>query len=214
MLRGRRGPFIVAAIVAVLILIMAVLLVLPKMNEVSTARDDLAAAQAEQRTLESLLAALGEAELLAPEATAQIQEVERQIPPTADQPGFLLLVKNAAASAAVTEITLTIGSPIADAATGLTTIPVTIGGSGTYFAITEFMYSLETLPRATRASTVTVAPGGSADPITGIASSALQFQTNVVFFTTDASAGPGSQPGPSEDAAAGATTPATPPAEG
>ena len=214
MLRGRRGPVIVGAIVAVLLVIVTLLLVLPKMGEVSTARNDLEAARAEQRTRESLLAALGEAELLAPEALADIEEVERQIPPTVDEPGLLLLLKNAATSSSVTGITLTLGTPVADATTGLTTIPVTISGSGSYFSLTEFLYSLETLPRAAKTGGVTVAPGGTADPVTGFTSNTLQLQTNVVFFTTDASAGPGSEPGPTEDAAAAGATGAVPPAGG
>ena len=41
MLRGRRGPVVVGAIVAVLARAVAVLLVLPKMGEVTSARSDL-----------------------------------------------------------------------------------------------------------------------------------------------------------------------------
>ena len=80
--------------------LLVVFLVLPKMGEVSEANDELAAAQAQQGTLESQLAALEQAQAAAPEAKDTIQEVEQQIPPTADEPGMLLLVKNAAARSA------------------------------------------------------------------------------------------------------------------
>ncbi len=88
MFKGRRGPLRGRARSwRPLVILLILFLVLPKMSQVSTARDDLEAAEAETATRESLLAALGEAELQAPEYKATIQEVERQIPPTVDQSG-------------------------------------------------------------------------------------------------------------------------------
>ena len=78
-------------------------LVLPKMNQVSGARDDLAAAEARDLAPWSRSwLALEQAELNAPEYKATIREVEEQIPPTFDQSGYLLLIKNAAAQSSVT----------------------------------------------------------------------------------------------------------------
>jgi Tfp pilus assembly protein PilO len=204
MLQGRRGPFIVGGAVIALVVLMFVLLVLPKMGEVSAAREDLAAAQTQQSTLESQLAALEEAELLAPEAKATIQDVDEQIPPTADEPGFLLQIKNSAAQSTVSLTTITPGIPTPDPATGLTTIPVAISGAGSYFSLTEFLYSLETLPRAAKVENVTVTPVASASAPTGIVSQELLLTANIVLFTTDTSAGPGSEPGPTGDSAAAA----------
>ncbi len=206
MLRGSRAPLIAGAGVIALVFLMVFFLVLPKMGQVGDAEDELAAAQGEQGTLESQLAALEQAELAAPEARATIQEVERQIPPTADEPGLLLLIKNAAARAGVT-LSLTVGTPALDATSGLSTIPLAITASGNYFQLTEFLYSIETLPRAAKVVTVTLAPGGAegdAATTTTTVTNLLQLQASVILYTSDQSAGPGSEPGPTDDAAGGA----------
>lgn len=200
-MRGKRAPLIAGAIVLALVVLMVVFLVLPKMGEVSDANDELAAAQAQQGTLESQLAALEQAQAAAPEAKATIQDVERQIPPTADEAGMLLLVKNAAVSSGVTLTTITPGDPVLDPATGLSVITLAVSAEGSYFALTEFLYSLETLPRAAKVQNATMAPGGATTTTT--TSTTLQLTTGVLMYTSDQSAGPGSEPGPTEDAAAG-----------
>ena len=207
MLRGSRAPFIVGAGVAALVFLMVFFLVLPKMGQVGDAEEELAAAQGQQGTLESQLAALEQAELAAPEARATIQEVERLIPPTADEPGLLLLIKNAAARSAVTLSNLTPGTPTLDATSGLSTISLAITASGNYFQLTEFLYSIETLPRAAKVVNVTLAPGGAegdAATTTTTVTNLLQLQASVILYTSDQSAGPGSEPGPTDDAAGGA----------
>ncbi|MGZ8581367.1 MAG: type 4a pilus biogenesis protein PilO [Actinomycetota bacterium] len=201
MLRGSRAPLIAGVGALVLVGLLVFLLVLPKMGQVSDANAELTAAQAQQGTLESQLAALEQAEAAAPEAKATIQEVEQQIPPTADEPGLLLLIKNAATRSGVTLSTLTPGTPTLDAATGLSTIPLAVTASGNYFQLTEFLYSIETLPRAAKVLNITLAPGGGTDATTTV-TNLLQLQANVVLYTSDQSAGPGSVPGPTEDAAA------------
>lgn len=201
---GRRGPFIAGGVALALALLMVFFLVLPKMGEVSDANDELAAAQAQQGTLESQLAALEQAQAAAPENKETIQDVERQIPPTADEPGMLLFVKNAALSSGVTLTTLTPGNPTLDPVSGLSNIPLAVSAEGSYFALTEFLYSLETLPRAAKVQNVSMAPGGSATTTTTtttITTTTLQLQASVELFTSDQSAGPGSEPGPTEDAA-------------
>jgi Tfp pilus assembly protein PilO len=204
MLRGSRGPLIAGAGAVALVLILVFFLVLPKMGQVSDANDELTAAQGQQGTLESQLAALEQAEAAAPEARETIREVEEQIPPTADESGMLLLVKNAAASSGVTLSTLTPGTPTLDAASGLSAIPLAITASGNYFQLTEFLYSLETLPRAAKVQTVAMAPVGGGEDGSTVVTNLLEMQASVVLFTSDQSAGPGSEPGPTEDAAAAA----------
>jgi Tfp pilus assembly protein PilO len=208
MLRGSRAPFIVGAGVVALVFLLVFFLVLPKMGQVGDAEDELAAAQGQQGTLESQLAALEQAELAAPEARATIQEVERLIPPTADESGLLLLIKNAAARSAVSLSNLTPGAPALDATTGLSTIPLAITASGNYFQLTEFLYSIETLPRAAKVVNVTLAPGGTDEATTTTTTTTvtnlLQLQASVILYTSDQSAGPGSEPGPTDDAAGGA----------
>lgn len=203
MLRGKRAPLIAGVAVIALIVLVVLLLVLPKMGQVSQANEELAAAQAQQGTLESQLAALEQAEAEAPEARATIQDVERQIPPTADEPGMLLLIKNAAARSGVTLATITPGTPALEATSGLSTIPVAVSAEGGYFQLTEFLYSIETLPRAAKVENATFALGGGDDAgTTTTVSNPLTMSASVILYTSDQSAGPGSEPGPTEDAAA------------
>jgi Tfp pilus assembly protein PilO len=202
MLRGSRGPLIAGIGVVVVAGLLIFFLVLPKMGQVSDANDELVAAQGQQSTLESQLAALEQAELAAPEARAIIQDVERQIPPTADEPGLLLLIKNAAARSAVTLSTLTPGSPTLDPTSGLSTIPLSVTASGNYFQLTEFLYSIETLPRAAKVLNVTLGPGSGDEETATTVTNLLQLQAQVILYTSDQSAGPGSVPGPTDDAAA------------
>ncbi len=204
MLKGSRAPLLAAIGAVVLVVLLIFFLVLPKMGEVSDAQDQLTAAEAEQGTLESQLAALEQAQAAAPEARATIEDVERQIPPTADEPGLLLLIKNAAARSGVTLATLTPGTPALDPATGLSVIPLAVSAEGGYFQLTEFLYSIETLPRAAKVETATIAPGAAEEGVTTTVTSLLTMQASVVLYTSDQSAGPGSEPGPTEDAAAAA----------
>ncbi|HEX7248021.1 MAG TPA: type 4a pilus biogenesis protein PilO [Actinomycetota bacterium] len=200
MLRGSRGPIVAGAGAVALAVIMVFLLVLPKMNEVSTANQELEAARGQQSTLESQLAALEQAEAAAPEARAAIQEVERRIPPTVDESGLLLLLKNAALRAGVEVPERTFGTPALDETSGLSTIPLTLTANGTYFQLAEFLYTIETLPRVAKSLTVSIASAGD-DSTTTTVLNLLQMQLSVVLYTSDQSAGPGSEPGPTTDAA-------------
>ncbi len=193
MLRDRRAPLIVGGIVLVLALLMVFLLVLPKMGQVSQAQEELDVAAAEQITLESNLTALEQAEEDAPEARATIEEVDSQLPPTADEPGLFLLLDNAAAEASVDILTLAPSQPVFDPATGLSSIAVAFTAEGSYFAITEFLFNVETLPRAALVEGITLTTqteGGSTAIVT------LTATGNITVYTQDASAGPGSVPGP------------------
>ena len=201
MLRGSRGPIVAGAGAVALVVVMVFLLVLPKMNEVSSANADLDTARAQQSTLESQLAALEQAEAAAPEARAAIQEVERRIPPTVDESGLLLLLKNAALRAGVDVPERAFGTPALDEASGLSTIPLTLTANGSYFQLAEFLYTIETLPRVAKSLTVSLSSAVDATGTTTTVLNLLQMQLSVVLYTSDQSAGPGSEPGPTTDAA-------------
>ena len=132
-----------------------------------------------------------------PEYKATIQEVEEQIPPTVDESGFLLLIKNAAAQSSVGLTHFTPGTPTLDPVTGLSVAPLAFTASGTYFSLTEFLYNLETLPRVAKVLNVAMAPGPVArPPRTTTTTGQLQMTASVVLYTSDVSAGTGSEPGP------------------
>jgi Tfp pilus assembly protein PilO len=195
---------VVGAAVAVLALLLVFFLVLPKMSQVTEAQDALTAAEAQQGSLESQLQALQQAEVDAPEAQQVIEDVDRKLPPTADLPGLILLLNNAATRASVSLLTITPANPVPDPTTGLSSINVSVTAEGSYFAITEFLFNIETLPRAAKMLTLSLSPGAS-DTFSTVPT--LSATGTMVLYTQDTSAGPGSAPGPDEGAtgATGAT---------
>ncbi|MFN8232765.1 MAG: type 4a pilus biogenesis protein PilO [Actinomycetota bacterium] len=200
---GDRRRFLIAVGGVVAVLALALFfLVLPKMNQVSSANDQLVQAESQEGTLQSQLAALRQAQEEAPEARETIRRVDQAIPPTADQQGFILLLQNAADQAGVDLFTITPGGPTPDPATGLTAIDNSITVTGSYFAITEFLFDVETLPRAAKVTSLSMAPSGDSATGGGLTGTAA-----VTIYTTDTSAGPGSTPGPTSG---GGTTTAPP----
>jgi len=69
---------VAGAIFAALVILLIFFLVLPKMSQVSGARDDLAAAEAETSTLESQLAALEQAESEAREGGDEQRRIDQE----------------------------------------------------------------------------------------------------------------------------------------
>jgi Tfp pilus assembly protein PilO len=120
------------------------------------------------------------------------------VPPTADLPALIRLLTAAADGAGVDFFTVAPATPQLDPTGAFSTIPTAISVTGGYFALDQFLFRLESLPRAAKVTSVSITPGGAAAP--GSTVSSLSMQLNVEFYTTDTSAGPGSVPGPSEGA--------------
>src|SRR5215213_7974767 len=91
-------PLFVAIGAGVLAILLIMFLLLPKMGEVSTAKEDLAAAEAQQQTLEAQKGALLNLQAEAPANKQTIKDVEEKIPPLADEAGLLQLLHNALVS--------------------------------------------------------------------------------------------------------------------
>jgi Tfp pilus assembly protein PilO len=200
---GKRAPLFAGIGVAVVVVLVAFFLVLPKMGQVKDANAALADAQSQQATLGAQLAALQAAQTDAPANRETIRKVQQAIPPTVDQQGFMLLMQNAAVESGVDVVTISPGNPVFDPATGLSTVTNAISATGTYFALTEFLFKIETLPRAAKTTSVAITPSPS-----DTNASLLTLSSSVDIYTSDESAGPGSTPGPTP--AAGSTTSTTP----
>jgi Tfp pilus assembly protein PilO len=190
---NRRAPLIAGVVVVVLAILMVLLLVLPKSHEVSEAQGTLDDTRRQGQVLESRKQALEDAKAQAPQARKTIAEVDRKIPPVADEPGLILLLQNAAIDAGIDLVSLSPANPTFDATTNLSTIDVSVSATGTYFDVTEFMYQIETLPRAALVTNISLSPG-SGSSSTGVP--LLTLSATVRTYTSDTSAGPGSQPGP------------------
>ena len=206
---NRRAPLIAAGAFVLVGVLLIVLLVLPKMSEVGEVQDDLTAAQDQEIALEAQLRALEEAQASAPETEQAIAEIEDQVPPTTELPELFTLLQGAADRAAVDFFSFSPGTPVADLGGTFSRIPSSITVTGSYFALDEYLFLMETLPRAAKVLSIAITPQAGAEtaaPTT--TSSSLQLLMTIEFYTTDTSAGPASVPGPSEPAAA-TTTPTT-----
>ena len=193
---SRRGPIIAGAIIAVVAVLAVFFLVLPKMNEVTKARDELASAEAQETALRAQLASLKEAQANAPQVKAQIAKLSNEVPPTADLPALIRLLTAAADGSAVDFFTVAPGNPQLDPTGSFSSIPTSMSVTGGYFALDQFLFRLETLPRAAKVTNVSITPSGGAGAPGVTATNLLSMQLAVEFYTTDASAGPGSSPGP------------------
>ena len=201
---NRRAP-IIAGVIAVAVALLAVfLLVLPKMGDVTTAEEELQTAEDQEVALAAQFDALQEAQAAAPNTEQEIATIDAQVPPTADLPSLFRLLQGAADRSAVDFFSFTPGTPAPSAGGTYSTIASQVTVSGGYFAIDEFLFVLETLPRAAKVTTLAVTPSGAAGAEITTSTGTLQLLVTVEFYTTDLSAGPGSIPGPSEITGTGA----------
>jgi Tfp pilus assembly protein PilO len=201
---NRRAPIIAGAISAAVALLAVVLLVLPKMGDVTTTEEELQSAEDQEVALAAQLDALQDAEAAAPKTEQEIGAIEEQVPPTAELPSLFRLLQGAADRSAVDFFSFSPGTPAPNAGGTYSSIASQVTVSGGYFAIDEFLFLLETLPRAAKVTTLAVTPSGASTGGTTLSTSNLQLQVTVEFYTTDVSAGPGSIPGPSETTGTGA----------
>jgi Tfp pilus assembly protein PilO len=201
---NRRAPIIAGIIAAAVALLAVFLLVLPKMGDVTTAEEELQTAEDQEVALAAQFDALQEAQAAAPKTEQEIAAIDAQVPPTADLPSLFRLLQGAADRSAVDFFSFTPGTPAPSAGGTYSSIASQVTVSGGYFSIDEFLFLLETLPRAAKVTTLAVTPSGAAGGEITTSTGTLQLLVTVEFYTTDLSAGPGSIPGPSEITGTGA----------
>jgi Tfp pilus assembly protein PilO len=187
-----RAPIFAAAGVLAVSILLVVLLVLPKIGQVSEAKDELAAAKAQQQSLETQKAALEDVKAKAAENRLAIEEVDHKIPPTAEEAGLILLIHNAAVDAGLNLLGLSPSPPVFDQTSGLSTLTVAMNAEGTYNEVVQFAFHVETLPRAAKITSLALSPTDRTD----LGSPILTVTLQIDAYTSDTSAGPGSLPGP------------------
>ena len=190
----KRAPFIAAGVAVLLVALTYMFLVKPKMADVAAAKVTLTQKQSEATTLQTLLATLRDDQANATKFQDTIDMVDQKVPPIMDQQGILALLRLTAEQAGVDHTAVTFGTPTITPASGVSLVPVSVTVQGRYFTIAEFFSKIEALPRAAKVVQFTLSPGGSllvgpAPPGT------MQLQASLEFFTSDTSAGPGSDPG-------------------
>ncbi len=187
-MNSRRGPIIAAVASVLLALIVLVFMLLPRISAVGKKSDELDKAKAKEQSLNLQLQQLEEAKAQAAIVQRQLNRLETKIPPTADLPGMIRLLQTAADSAAVDFMSVSPGTPT-QVITGISTITLAINVTGSFFSVEEYLFKMETLPRAVRITTITVGPGGE---IPG----SLTLTMSGEVYTTALSAGPGVAPAP------------------
>ncbi len=192
----RRGPLVVGIVFALVGLIAIFFLVLPKRGEVREAEDDLAVEQQEEQPLRTELARLQEVSEDAASLRRELARFQRAVPPVADLPGLINDLQTAADVAGVEFFQIDPAPPASSPTGQATEIPATIRIIGGFFPVDEFLFRLETLPRAAKVTAVTLGAGPEGAP-------QVDVQLEVRFFTTDLEAGPGAPvpeaPGPSPE---------------
>lgn len=188
-MQGRRAVIVAGAGAAILALLLVLFLVLPKMAEVTEAQGELKDAKAEQQNLSAQLNALKQARDEAPQNEATIREIEGKVPPTADLPGVILFLRNAASVSGVQVLSLTPAAPVPAPTGEFSSISVSASGEGSYFAVVKYLHEMETLPRAATVESLDLNPAEG---------TILAFAATITLYTSDVSSGPGSEPGPTE----------------
>jgi Tfp pilus assembly protein PilO len=182
----KRGPLIAALASVGVIVLMVAVLILPKASQVRAKQREVGQAEKQESVLRLQVQQLQAAAREAPKNRRQLAKLQAAIPPTADLPGLLRLLNSAADQSGVDFMSVSPGQPAGSADGKTSVIQTQITVVGGFFAVDQYLFRLETLPRAARVNTVQVSP--QAWP-------KLQVSLTVEFYTTDASAGPGSSPG-------------------
>ncbi|MGH2661718.1 MAG: type 4a pilus biogenesis protein PilO [Actinomycetota bacterium] len=203
----RRAPLIAAAVSVLLAVALVFLLVMPKMKDVDEANERLQEAEEQELVLQTELSRLQASAEEAPALRRELKEFRQAVPAAADLPGLINLLQDAADRAGVDFFSIVPGAPAPAAGRSASEIPAQIQTIGGFFSVREFMFRLETLQRASKVVSITVAPGEE-DP------SQLDVNLEARFYTTDLTTGPGAagdeapQPGETITPAPG-TSPAT-----
>lgn len=182
---SRRAPLIAAIVFVLLAALAVILLVLPKMGDVKDAKDQLQQAEEQEVVLQTELSRLQAAEENVAELRRELARFRRAVPPVADLPGLINELQTAADVAGVDFFSIAPGDPVP--AAGAAEIPSQVQVNGSFFAVDEFLFRLETLPRAAKVVSITIAPGPDDLP-------QISIQMEARFYTTDTDAGPGSAP--------------------
>ena len=179
-----------------LILVLVAGLILPKANQVRQRQNDLAEAKQKESELTLQLSQLQVAQKDYKKNQEKLKVLEQQVPENAQLPNIITLINSAADDSAVDFMSISPQQPTAG--TSVSTIPTQISVIGEYFAVDEFLFKLESMPRVAKVTTITVGPNATTGTTAGISSSGpMQLKVDLLaeFYTTDLSAGPGSSPG-------------------
>jgi Tfp pilus assembly protein PilO len=219
---ARTRIIIVAAAAVLVSLVFYFFFIKSRQSELSDVRTQVDTAESESASLRIQLQTLQQLQENAPELEAELQRIRQFVPTNHEVPNFIFQVQEAADESGVDFVQISPElpkQPLEDATgTTLAQVRVTIGASGGYFAVQDFMRRLYELDRALRIDTMTIATGaeGAAGP-TATGTLTLQMTARIFFElpsgTTPGAIGTAPAPAPAETVAPEASPAATAPAE-
>ena len=162
---GRR-PMVVAIAIALGISVgFFFLLLRPKLGQISEVREQIVAAQEEERTLQADLARLQLVRRDAPETRARLARMSDLLPSAPELPSFIRLLQ-AAATAESIDLRSIAPTPPSPESDQIETIDVSLLIEGSFHQTEAFLARLENLKRLVEVTSVAIAPGESAERFT------------------------------------------------
>jgi Tfp pilus assembly protein PilO len=155
--RNKAIAIAVVALVGALAWYMA--LFSPARSERSRLGEQVAAAQRQERELHSTRLRLRGLEGRRGAQQAELKRLEGLVPPQADVAGFILGANDAAVRSNVDWVSVAPASPLAGAAGGPSSIAVSIGVNGDFFALVDYLRRLEGLGRLVVVDSLQLSPG-------------------------------------------------------
>jgi Tfp pilus assembly protein PilO len=156
-MRGRTQIILTVVGVVIVWLLTYLLLVNPQRSELSEVNAQIEAERTRTSQLRAELQRLQDLQANAPELQAELEEIRRFVPLRPELANFIFQVDNAAKAAGLdfVQITPELPEPPPEGAT-LAQVRATIGATGGYFALQDFLRRLYNLDRALRADTMNV----------------------------------------------------------
>lgn len=208
----RRGRLIIAgAIVLVLVLLTFFFLVKPKRAELSEVRDQVAAEEQRTTQLRLELSRLQALQEDAPRLEAELSELREFVPGGHQIPNFIFLVQEAANRSGVGFVEITPELPkTPPEGAALAQVRVSVGASGGYFSVQDFIRRLYDLDRALRIDVVTMG-GEPPEEGTDSVDIAVDLTLRIFFELPEGAAIGGTTTAPTTPAPGTSPTPAVTP---
>src|SRR5262245_21204987 len=184
----RRGPIVAAVAGVAVIILMVVGLILPKASKISAKQKEVAAAQQLEAQLQVQLQQLQADQKDAKKVRKELDALNQQVPGVTDLPGLIKSLNSIANQTGVDFTTISPGQPSTAGSGDCSIVPIQVSIAGGFFAIDQYLYEIETMTRVSKTMSLSLGAGPNGLP-------QLQAQATIEFYTTDVSAGPGSDPG-------------------
>lgn len=157
---NERRPLVIAAAAALVVtLLYTVVILRPKLAEISATKAKVVEAQAEETRLRVEITRLEELQRNQPATIARLAKISQYLPSTPQLPAFIRLAQQAATLAGVDLESIAPSQPAAlSGATGVETIAITLLINGAFARVQDFLARMENLPRIVEIRALSLSP--------------------------------------------------------